>query len=64
MAPEAKRRRARAKAKGVKLGHRRKLTEDQRKEPLLRRDKGEESFAEIGRSYNMSGWTIGRLSGQ
>jgi hypothetical protein len=26
-----------------------------------RRDKGEETLAEIGRSYNVSGWTISRL---
>jgi hypothetical protein len=25
------------------------------------RDHGEETLAEIGRSYNVSGWTIGRL---
>jgi DNA invertase Pin-like site-specific DNA recombinase len=54
--------RARAKAKGVKLGRKPKLTEHQRKEAIRRRDKGEESLAEIGRSYNVSGWTIGRLS--
>jgi hypothetical protein len=26
-----------------------------------RRDHGEETLAEIGRSYNVSGWTIARL---
>ncbi len=40
-----------AKAKGVKLGRRPKLTEHQRKEAIRRRDKGDESLAEIGRSY-------------
>ena len=53
--------RERAKAKGVRLGRKPKLTEHQRKE-AIRCDKGEESLAEIGRSYNVSGWTIGRLS--
>ena len=37
--------------------------EDQRKEAIRRRDKGEESLAEIGRSYNVSGWTIEQLEG-
>jgi hypothetical protein len=27
-----------------------------------RRDKGEETLAEIGRSYNLSDWTISRLT--
>ncbi len=53
--------RKRAKARGVKLGRRPKLTEHQRKEAIRRRDRGDESLAEIGRSYNVSGWTIGRL---
>jgi DNA invertase Pin-like site-specific DNA recombinase len=53
--------RERAKAKGVRLGRKPKLTEHQRKEAIRRRNKGEESHAEIGRSYNVSGWTIGRL---
>jgi hypothetical protein len=39
-----------------------KLTEHQHKEAILRRDKGEESLADIDRSYNVSGWTIGRLA--
>ena len=52
----------RAKAKGLKLGRKPKLTEHQCKEAIRRRDKGEESLAEIGRSYNVSGWTIGRLA--
>jgi DNA invertase Pin-like site-specific DNA recombinase len=54
--------RERAKAKGVKLGRKPKLTEHQCKEAIRQRDKGEESLAEIGRSYNVSGWTIGRLA--
>jgi hypothetical protein len=37
------------------------MTEHQKREARRRRDKGEESLAEIGRSYNVSGWTISRL---
>jgi DNA invertase Pin-like site-specific DNA recombinase len=54
--------RERAKAKGVKMGRKPKLTEHQKREAIRRRDHGEETLAEIGRSYNVSGWTIGRLS--
>src|SRR5271167_4197984 len=50
--------RARAKARGVKLGRRPKLTPHQKREALERRERGEESHAEIGRSYDVSGWTI------
>ncbi len=32
------------------------------KEAIKRRDHGEETLAEIGRSYNVSGWTIARLA--
>ena len=32
-----------------------------RAEALVRRKTGEESLAEIGRSYNVSGWTISRI---
>ena len=54
--------RERAKARGVKLGRKPKLTSHQQKEAIKRRDKGEETLAEIGRSYNVSGWTISRLT--
>jgi DNA invertase Pin-like site-specific DNA recombinase len=54
--------RERANAKGVKLGRKPKLTEHQRKEAIKRHDRGEETLAEIGRSYNVSGWTISRLT--
>jgi hypothetical protein len=37
------------------------LTDHQRREAIKRRDYGEETLAEIGRSYNVSGWTISRL---
>jgi len=53
--------RAQAKARGVKLGRRPKLTPHQQREALARREAGEETLAEIGRSYNVSGWTISRL---
>ena len=54
--------RERAKARGVKLGRKPKLTLHQWHEAIRRRDKGEETLAEIGRSYNVSGWTIARIS--
>jgi len=54
--------RARAKARGVKLGRKPKLTAHQQREAIERRDRGEETLAEIGRSYNVSGWTISRLT--
>jgi DNA invertase Pin-like site-specific DNA recombinase len=54
--------RARAKAKGVRMGRKPKLTDHQRREAIKRRDHGEETLAEIGRSYNVSGWTISRLA--
>src|SRR5204863_3674581 len=54
--------RARAVANGVKMGRKPKLTPDQQREALRRRDRGDETLAEIGRSYNVSGWTIARLS--
>ena len=53
--------RERAKARGVKMGRKPKLTPHQQKEALARRERGEETLAEIGRSYNVSGWTISRL---
>jgi DNA invertase Pin-like site-specific DNA recombinase len=54
-------RRERAKARGVKMGRKPKLTDHQKREAIKRRDHGEETLAEIGRSYNVSGWTISRL---
>jgi DNA invertase Pin-like site-specific DNA recombinase len=53
--------RARAKERGVKLGRKPKLTDHQRREAIARRETGEETLADIGRSYNVSGWTIARL---
>ena len=54
--------RERAKARGQHMGRPPKLTPHQRKEAIRRRDKGEETLAEIGRSYNVSPQTIGRIS--
>jgi hypothetical protein len=45
-------------ANGVKMGRKPKLTPHQKREAIPRRERGEESLAEIGRSYNVSGWTI------
>ena len=53
--------RARAKAQGKSLGRPFKLTEHQKAEAIRRREAGEETLAEIGRSYNVSGATISRL---
>ena len=54
--------RARAKANGKSLGRPFKMTPHQRREAIKRRDRGEESQAEIGRSYNVSAATISRLA--
>ena len=54
--------RKRAKDRGQHMGRPPKLTPHQRAEALRRRDEGEETLAEIGRSYNVSPQTIGRLS--
>ena len=54
--------RARAKANGKSLGRPFKMTPPQRSEAIKRRDRGEESQAEIGRSYNVSAATISRLA--
>ena len=52
--------RERAKARGVKLGRKPKLTTQQRVEALERRAAGE-TLMEIARSYNVSFATISRL---
>jgi DNA invertase Pin-like site-specific DNA recombinase len=54
--------RARAKARGQSLGRPFKLTPHQRQEAARRRDRGEETLTEIGRSYNVSAATISRLT--
>ena len=53
--------RERAKAKGVRMGRKPKLTDHQKREAIKRRDRDGETLAEIDRSYNVSGWTIARL---
>jgi DNA invertase Pin-like site-specific DNA recombinase len=53
--------RARAVARGQRMGRPPKLTAHQQKEAIKRRDRGEESLTEIGRSYNVSAATISRL---
>jgi DNA invertase Pin-like site-specific DNA recombinase len=54
--------RAGAVARGQKMGRPPKLTPHQRHEAIKRRDQGEESLADIGRSYNVSAATISRLT--
>ena len=53
--------RERAKARGVKMGRPRKLTSHQQREAIRRRDRGDETLADIARSYNVSSATISRL---
>ena len=53
--------RERAKARGVKMGRRPKLTPHQKAEAIKRRDNGE-TLTEIARSYNVSHTTISRLT--
>jgi DNA invertase Pin-like site-specific DNA recombinase len=52
--------RARAKAKGIHMGRPPKLTQEQRREAIARRDGGE-PVADIARSYNVNRMTITRL---
>lgn len=52
--------RARAVARGVKMGRKPKLTTHQRREAIKRRDRGEPA-REIARTYNVSHSTISRL---
>jgi DNA invertase Pin-like site-specific DNA recombinase len=53
--------RERAKARGVRLGRKPKLTAHQQQEARRRRESGEETLADIARSYNVSHSTISRL---
>ena len=50
-----------SEARGVKMGRPPKLTPHQQQEAIKRRDHGEETLADIGRSYNVSAATISRL---
>jgi len=52
----------RAKARGVKLGRKPKLTDHQKREAIRRRDQNREPVREIARSYNVSHSTISRLT--
>ena len=54
--------RERAKARGVKLGRKPKLTLHQKREAIRRRDEQGEPVREIARSYNVSHSTISRLA--
>ena len=54
--------RARAVARGVKMGRKPKLTPHQQKEAIRRRDSGKETLRDISRSYNVHNSTISRLS--
>lgn len=53
--------RARAKANGVRLGRKPKLTPHQMREAIRRRDAGGEAVRDIARSYNVHASTISRL---
>lgn len=54
--------RARAVARGVKMGRKMKLTLHQQREAIERRERGEETLREIAASYNVSHSTISRLA--
>jgi DNA invertase Pin-like site-specific DNA recombinase len=54
--------RARAVANGVKLGRKPTMTHHQRQEAKRRVKAAKESLGEIARSYNVSRWTIQRLT--
>jgi DNA invertase Pin-like site-specific DNA recombinase len=54
--------RARAKARGVRLGRKPKLTDHQKREAIRRRDIDGETVRDIARSYNVSHSTISRLT--
>ena len=54
--------RARAMARGQRMGRPPKLTPHQKREAIKRRDQGDETLADIGRSYNVSPATISRLT--
>jgi DNA invertase Pin-like site-specific DNA recombinase len=54
--------RARAVARGQRMGRPPKLTPHQKREAIKRRDTGDETLEDIGRSYNVSAATISRLT--
>jgi len=53
---------ARALANGVRLGRKPTLTHHQQQEAIKRLNAGKETQGEIARSYNVSRWTISRLT--
>src|SRR6202045_3420528 len=53
--------RARAVARGQRMGRPPKLMPHQKREAIKRRDQGDETLADIGCSYNVSAATISRL---
>jgi DNA invertase Pin-like site-specific DNA recombinase len=53
--------RERAKARGVKMGRPCKLTPHQQRVAIRRRDRGNETLADIARTYDVSPATISRL---
>ena len=55
--------RERAKARGVRMGRKPKLTQHQRREAIRRRDELGGTLADIARTYNISRSTISRLTG-
>jgi DNA invertase Pin-like site-specific DNA recombinase len=54
--------RERAKARGVKMGRKPKLTPHQQREAIRRRDSGDETVRDIARSFNVHHATISRLA--
>jgi DNA invertase Pin-like site-specific DNA recombinase len=54
--------RARAVANGVRLGRKPTLTYRQQQEAMKRLEAGKETQGQIARSYNVSRWTISRLT--
>jgi DNA invertase Pin-like site-specific DNA recombinase len=55
--------RERAKARGVRMGRKPKLTPHQQREAIRRRDSGDETVRDIARSFNVHHATISRLAG-
>jgi len=49
-------------ANAVRLGRKPTLTHHQQQEAIKRLNAGKETLGEIARSYNVSRWTISRLS--
>jgi transposase InsO family protein len=53
---------AKAKARGVRLGRKPKLTPHQKREAIRRRDVDGDTLADIARTFNVSRSTISRLT--